>query len=120
MDEQPLIPDLDRKVFKTIQKVEESRPKSEGEKRSEAIASLRGYVGWDKGIKPYIEARISNLKTLAEIEFDGKETVSEVGLRFLLCNQVAKELQDILNWVEITAESVEAREKKKKERKEVK
>jgi hypothetical protein len=116
MTEEALIPDLDRKVFKTIQKVEETKPKSEGEKRSEAIASLKGYVGWEKGIKPYIEARISSLKTLMEVDFDGKETVNDVGLRFLLCSQVAKELQDILNWVEVTAESVEAREKKEKKK----
>jgi len=116
--EEALLPELDKKVFKTIRQVQDSRPQSEAEKRAEAITSLEGYGGWEEGLKPYIQVRIEGLKTMAEVQFDGKETVEEIGLRAIICSVVSNELQDLLNWVEVNTKVFKDKQKKEKEKKE--
>lgn len=109
-----LLPELDNKVFKTIEEIEKSRPKGEAEKREGAIASNAGFVGWEKGLKPYIKKRIESLEKMLEVNLDGKESISEIGLRYVICSSLAKELQDIINRVSLLDRIVTEKRKKEK------
>ena len=116
MAEEALMPNLDKKVFGTIRKVKESRPKSEAEQRAEAITSLDGYSGWEAGLKPYIQVRIESLKAMSEVPMDGSETVEEIGLKAVVCSAISNELQDLLNMVQVNVQVYEEKRKKEKER----
>jgi hypothetical protein len=107
-----ILPDMSKHVFSTSKKVLESRPKGEAEKREEAINSLNNALGWHKGLKPYIEKRIESLKLMLDVDLDGKESVEEVGIRFIVSSSIAAELQDILSMVQ-TISMVKEEAKKK-------
>jgi len=115
--EEALMPDLDKGVYKTIRQVRESRPKSEGEKRAEALATLIGYGGWEGGLKPYLKDRIETLKAMNEVKFDGTETVLEIGTRYSLSSAIADELQSLLDLVDVNYRVIEEQTKRKKVRK---
>lgn len=82
-----------------------------------AIANLRGISGWVEGLKPFIEARIERLKGMAEVDLDGKESLAEIGLKYVLCSAVASELADILMMVEENSRIVDEKKAKKKKTK---
>ena len=115
--EEALMPDLDKGVYKTIRQVRESRPKSEGEKRAEALAALIGYGGWEGGLKPYLKERIETLKAMSEVKFDGTETLLEIGTKYSLSSVIADELQSLLDLVEVNYKVIEDLEKRKKVKK---
>lgn len=102
-----ITPDLNKSFFGTVKAVRESKPKSEGLKREDAIHSIKNSLGWEKGLKPYIEARMESLRMMLEVELDGKESMQELGIRFSICSAIGQELQDLISMVESTAAAVE-------------
>lgn len=111
-----IMPDLNQHVFAAAKGVAETKPKSEAEKREELIHIARNSHFWQRGLKPYIKSRIETLRGMLEVELTGNEPLEELGARFVIANAVAKELQDLINMVEVTADVIEERNDNKKKR----
>jgi len=92
----PNIADFARTTIREIDEV------SQISNLDELWASLAKYNAWNGALKPYLKERIDVLKNMSEINFSGKETVEQIGIRYLICGGIAKELQDIIDKVEQT------------------
>lgn len=99
MQSDATVPDIAEFTRATVREIEHSAPVVSSD---EVWASISKYNGWNKALKPYMEERIEQLKTMSEIDFSGRESVSDVGIRYMICGGIAKELQDIINKVEVT------------------
>lgn len=98
-DNDAIIPDAAEFVRDTIREIDQTAPTNNYD---EIWASAAKYSFWGKGLKPYLEERIEMLKSMSEVNFTGKETVEQIGIRYLICGGIAKELQDIIIKVEQT------------------
>jgi len=99
MDNDAIIPDVAEFTRKIVKEIEDTTPNVSTD---EMWASLSKYNAWRLAVKPYLEDRIERLKTMSDINFSGKEKIEEIGIRYMICGGIAKELQDIINKVEVT------------------
>lgn len=106
-----VIPDIAEFARATVREIEEI---PQGSSLDETWASLGKYAVWSKALKPYLLDRIDSLIHMSEIDFNGKETTSEIGIRYLICGGIAKELQDIITKVEMTKQVMEQIKKEQK------
>lgn len=105
-----IVPNIAEFTRATVREIEEVAPNVSTD---EMWASLGKYTAWSRALKPYLIERIEQLKTMSEIDFNGKESVDEIGIRYLICGGIAKELQDIITKVETTKLVMEQLKKKK-------
>jgi hypothetical protein len=116
MDDNAVTPDEQGfgKLFNKLQEdIESSKPIELKQEDMMAQFSQTNY--WQSLFKPMLEDRIEAYAHLSEVKFNGMETMEEIGVRFTLSSLVAKELQDIINTVELTTQVVnEAKEKNAK------
>jgi hypothetical protein len=102
-----IMPDLSQHVFSARTQIRDSKPEKEALKREQALHSLKNSLGWENGLKPYLEARMEALNKMSHLELKGDEPMEELGARFVMCNTVGEEIQDIIAIVEATADVVE-------------
>jgi hypothetical protein len=86
-------------VREVVREIDQTAPTNNYD---EIWASAAKYSFWGKGLKPYLQERIEMLKSMSEVNFSGKETVEQIGIRYLICGGIAKELEDIIVKVEQT------------------
>lgn len=106
------IPDPAKIIRTAVRDIEQG--KAEQEKKEKSWAELGRSVLWGRLLKPYLKDRITSLKLMTEVNLSGRETVSEVGTRFLLCSAIAGELQSLIDLVEQTRWVMDAEAEKKK------
>jgi len=117
MDSDAVIPDeKDMGIKSIVDRLNEIKEKTADEKYDELFYMLNQYGGWVEGLKPMIQARIEAYKEMREVDFKGNESMSEVGMKFLLSSLVANELQDLLDQVESRRQQVAEDKDKKKEK----
>jgi len=110
MSENALLPDLGKMIKTTIKEVKP--PKDVGDDLG--WARIGKSPDWTVLIKPYLEDRILSLKAMTDVDLDGKESVEEVGVRFLICTAIGRELQNLIDLIEQTKEVVEEMEEAEK------
>lgn len=101
-----IIPDAAEFVRSTVKELDKSKEvdnTSQATSLDQLWAALIKYNSWNKALKPYLEDRIKVMKNMTEINFDGQETAGEIGIRYLICSGIGKELQDIIDKVEQTS-----------------
>jgi len=102
-DNDTLIPDPAQIIRSVIKESHtETTEVNPGMNNDELWAQLNNTPSYKKALKPYLENRIEILKNMMEIDFNGKESAKEVGLRYLLCSGIAKELSDIIVKAEVS------------------
>jgi len=121
LGENVIVPDLGKIINTTVS---DMKPEETiGEKIDSGWADLGRSAMWESVLKPYLKDRISSLREMLEINLTGNETVAEVGVRFLICNAVAGELQFLIDRTEQTRQLLDkkrAETKKKAEDKLIK
>lgn len=105
-----IIPDIAEFTRSTVREIETTAPVISND---ELWASMAKYTPWIKAVKPYLLERIDSLKHMSEIDFNGKEKIEEIGIRYLICGGIAKELEDIINKVDQTKAVLEQIKKQK-------
>jgi hypothetical protein len=116
---EPILPDKEDQnsqfgVRRIIDQIDEIKDKTDDEKYDELFYYLNQYNGWVNGLKPVIEDRIKAYRQLNEVAITGKESVSEVGTRFIIASLVAKELEGLIEMVEARARQIAEDKRKKK------
>ena len=97
--------------------VKDLGPKPEAPKVTddELWSNFVNYTEYQKALKPYLEDRIARISSMSEIDFNGKESAQEIGIRYLICSAVAKELQDIITKIEVTNKILKEQKKEKED-----
>lgn len=110
MSQDALIPDLGQMIKTTIKEVKP--PEDVGDDLG--WARIGKSPDWTVLLRPYLEDRISSLQAMTEVDLDGKESVEEVGVRFLICTAIGRELQNLVDLVEQTKEVIVEKEQEEK------
>jgi len=100
MESDSLIPDPANIVRKTVKDLR--AVKTEKQQEEESWANLGRSTLWKHLLKPHLEERIEILRSMSEVDLDGSETATNVGIRFLLCSSTASEIQALIDLVEQT------------------
>ena len=99
-------------VFARINK--EINETGEEFKTDELFYWMTDYRGWVKALKPYIESRIEVFRQMEEDFLQWGDSMDEIGIRYMLCRFVAKELQGIIDHVETTSGQIKKMKEEKK------
>lgn len=110
MNEEAIIPDLGKMIKTTIKEVKP--PEDAG--NDLGWARIGKSPDWTVLLKPYLEDRILSLRAMTDVDLDGKESVQEVGVRFLICTAIAGELQNLIDLVEQTRMVIDEKEQEEK------
>jgi hypothetical protein len=103
MEDDALYPNPADIVRTTAKQLNEEHPEVSDD---EVWATLTTCEGYQKALKPYLISRIEQIKSMSEVDFNGKESVEEVGIRYLIFSLVGKELQELLTKIEVTSKIV--------------
>ena len=110
MSQDALIPDLGQIIKTTIKEIQPSEDVGD----DVGWARIGKSPDWTVLLRPYLEDRISSLQAMTEVDLDGKESVEEVGVRFLICTAIGRELQNLVDLVEQTKEVIVEKEQEEK------